>query len=103
MSEKWIKYTFGYMSPGYLEACIDDPNTVVHIDDIKFYQDAPPLFEDAFYTGSEGQGNQENTRLDDTLAAYLAAPLWALIWYLTFGKFGRPMSVEAPAQEKNDG
>ncbi len=32
-----------------------------------------------------------STRTDDTLAAWVAAPFWAIAWVLTFGRFGKPL------------
>lgn len=34
------------------------------------------------------------SRIDDTLVAYIAAPVWAALHLLTCGRFGRPMRVE---------
>ena len=32
-----------------------------------------------------------STRTDDTLASWIAWPIWALVWHWTFKRVGRPM------------
>ena len=37
------------------------------------------------------QPQRSHTRTDDTFAAWVAAPIWAYVWCLTFGRFGKPL------------
>lgn len=37
------------------------------------------------------QVQRHHSRTDDSLAAYIAAPIWSFVWYVTFGRWGKRM------------